>query len=68
MLISICQILQWLLSLTTKVLCEGSLVAQNLEYNSKSRRTYTEYILIATFLARAKLRTIRQALNWIHQL
>lgn len=62
------QILQWLLSLTTKVLCEGGLASYNIEFMQKNRRTYTEYILISTFLARAKLRDIRQAINWIQSL
>jgi len=62
------EILQWLLSLTTKVLCEGGLGANNAEYLIKNRRTMTEYILISTFLSRAKLRNIRQALNWIQSL
>ena len=62
------QILQWLLSLTTKVLCEGGFTPNHQDYGSKNRRTYTEYILISTFLSRAKLRNIRQALNWIQSL
>lgn len=59
------QILEWLLSLTTKVLCESGLNNLNPDFLKKNRRTYTEYILISTFLSRAKLRSIRQALNWI---
>jgi len=62
------EILQWLLSLTTKVLCEGGLGASNAAYMQKNRRTMTEYILISTFLSRANLRNIRQALNWIQSL
>lgn len=58
------QILEWLLSLTTKVLCEGVRV-NNADFMIKNRRTYTEYILISTFLARANLKDIRQALNWM---
>ncbi|XP_046669203.1 serine/threonine-protein kinase Pink1, mitochondrial [Homalodisca vitripennis] len=55
------EILQWLLCLTTKVLCEG-----RLQGVTGARRTATEYQLIACFLQRAKLSIIRQALNWIH--
>lgn len=29
------------------------------------RRTYTEYLLICSFLSRARLRRIRGALSWI---
>mgnify|MGYP003529992341 FL=1 len=60
--------LEWLLSLTTKVLCERGLGASNADYMMKNRRTYTEYVLITTFLSRANLRNIRKALNWIHAL
>lgn len=62
------QILQWLLSLTTKVLCEGGISSSSSDYAAKNRRTYTEYVLISTFLSRAKLRSIRQALTWIQSL
>jgi hypothetical protein len=55
------EILQWLLSLTTKVLCEGSQVKKEFS----NRRTFTEYQLLASFLARSRLRSIRKALNWI---
>lgn len=34
--------------------------------NKKGRRTYPEYLLISSFLCRAKLANIRAALNWIH--
>lgn len=61
------EILQWLLSLTTKVMCEvnsaSSTSATN--YHKAGRRTYVEYILICNFLSRARLRRIRGALNWI---
>lgn len=56
------------MSLTTKVLCEGGIGAANNDFMMKNRRTYTEYILISTFLSRAKLRSIRQALTWIQSL
>ncbi|XP_058454486.1 serine/threonine-protein kinase Pink1, mitochondrial isoform X3 [Malaya genurostris] len=49
------EILQWLLSLTTKVLCEGSIQVGN---QTMGRRTYTEYLLITSFLVRARIRMI----------
>ncbi|KAK5646259.1 hypothetical protein RI129_004723 [Pyrocoelia pectoralis] len=66
------EILQWLLCLTTKVLCEGRLY--NLPDSNSSaghtykhgRRTYPEYLLIASFLRRARLSTIRSSLMFIH--
>ncbi|XP_019869047.1 serine/threonine-protein kinase Pink1, mitochondrial [Aethina tumida] len=72
------EILQWLLSLTTKMLCEGRI--KNNSFQSKSeaktenndnanmrsgRRTYPEYLLISSFLCRAKLSNIRSALSFI---
>lgn len=62
------EILQWLLSLTTKIMCEGR--PQYGTNNSSShkdigRRAYVEYLLICSFLVRARLRRIRGALNWI---
>lgn len=62
------EILEWLLSLTTKILCERGLGSINAQFMSKNRRTYTEYILISTFLARANLKNIRKALQWIHSI
>ncbi|XP_011211879.2 serine/threonine-protein kinase Pink1, mitochondrial [Bactrocera dorsalis] len=59
------EILQWLLSLTTKVMCEGRAAVDQLSFNESGRRTYVEYLLICSFLARARLRRIRGALNWI---
>lgn len=52
------EILQWLLCLTTKVLCEG-------RTHIGKRRTATEYELISCFLSRIKISTVRQALSWI---
>lgn len=81
------EILQWLLCLTTKVLCEGRLNTKKLyeiaetattmtsgaeKTSSRSisyangRRTYPEYLLISSFLIRAKLSYLRKALVWIH--
>nr|XP_016937246.1 uncharacterized protein LOC108015346 [Drosophila suzukii] len=63
------EILQWLLSLTTKIMCEGrpQLGAGPLPMPvaTNGRRAYVEYLLICSFLARARLRRIRGALNWI---
>lgn len=68
------EILQWLLSLTTKVLYEAKL--NNMERldafesscNTKSNRTHTEYFLLTSFLIRAQLQHIRSALEWIRQI
>jgi PTEN induced putative kinase 1 len=65
------EILQWLLSLTTKVLCEGR-INKNSTKSARSdlekggRRTYPEYLLISSFLVRAKLSNIKAALVFIH--
>lgn len=66
------EILQWLLSLTTKVLVDDRLMG-TVHGTGKDafgyqigRRTYTEYLLISSFLMRARLQYIRFALNWIH--
>lgn len=68
------EILQWLLSLTTKVLYEGWLtptkpdIKKNvLGLQSTRRQTYAEYLLISSFLLRARLEKIRQGLHWIQQ-
>lgn len=71
------EILQWLLSLTTKVLYEtrlGGILSGNRDTNDKfglrnieSNRTHTEYLLLSSFLIRSQLRQIRSALEWIHQ-
>lgn len=55
------EILQWMLCLTTKVLCEGRLQGVG------ARRSATEYQLIASFLQRVKLPVVREALSWIHR-
>lgn len=59
------QILQWLLCLTTKTLCEGGFKGNATPLTKSSRRTHTEYFLISSFLARARLNKIRSALDWI---
>ncbi|XP_017853192.1 uncharacterized protein LOC108607083 [Drosophila busckii] len=62
------EILQWLLTMTTKIMCEGrpqyGAVGEN-SYQQSGRRAYVEYLLICSFLARARLRRIRGALSWI---
>nr|XP_023023488.1 serine/threonine-protein kinase PINK1, mitochondrial [Leptinotarsa decemlineata] len=73
------EILQWLLSLTTKVLCEVRInneafsrsarsdqdKARSEENTRSGRRTYPEYLLISSFLVRAKISNIKAALSWI---
>lgn len=71
------EILQWLLSLTTKVLYEarlGGIVTGKRDPNDKfglrnieNSRTHTEYLLLSSFLIRSQLQQIRSALDWIHQ-
>lgn len=70
------EILQWLLSLTTKVLYEARLGAprsfpeKNDTFglrNIETNRTHTEYLLLSSFLIRSQLQQIRSALDWIHQ-
>lgn len=58
------EVLQWLLSLTTKCICEGRNANSNCSFRN-GRRTFIEYLLICCFLARARLRRIREALAWI---
>lgn len=65
------ELLQWLLSLTTKVLCDGRTICGDTTIKNSfglnlNRRTYTEYLLISSFLVRAHLQRIRYALDWIH--
>ncbi|KAI4465831.1 serine/threonine protein kinase [Holotrichia oblita] len=71
------EILEWLLCLTTKILCEGRI--NNMAYSSVlelrrnnvyrvGRRTYPEYLLISSFLCRARLSNIKAALTWIHNI
>ena len=51
------EILQWLLTLTTKILCESRF--------SNSGQALNEYQLVATFLARLNLATVKNGLAWI---
>ena len=52
------EILQWSLTITTKVLCESRF--------SNAGKALREYQLVATFLARLSVRKVKEALNWIH--
>uniref|UniRef100_A0A8D8WE23 non-specific serine/threonine protein kinase n=1 Tax=Cacopsylla melanoneura TaxID=428564 RepID=A0A8D8WE23_9HEMI len=52
------EMMQWLLTLTTKVLCTGA------SYGGHIRRTYVEYQLISTLLKRAEFRLISEALQY----
>lgn len=64
------EVLQWLLSLTTKVFCDGR-AAADVKFTANAfgyqmgRRTYTEYLLISSFLVRARLESVRAAMSWI---
>lgn len=67
------EILQWLVSLTTKVLYEGRLghagkgaPNANPFERVQNNRTHTEFSLLTSFLIRTQLQQIRVALNWIH--
>lgn len=55
------EIMQWLLTLTTKVLCTGA------SYAGHVRRTFVEYQLINTFLKRAEFRLVTEALQYIQR-
>ncbi|XP_022905952.2 serine/threonine-protein kinase Pink1, mitochondrial [Onthophagus taurus] len=67
------EILEWLLCMTTKVLCEGrcnsplnrTVPQETSAIYKVGRRTYPEYLLISSFLCRAKLSNIKSALSWI---
>lgn len=68
------EILQWLLSLTTKVLYEARIGNRAHDPNDtfglrqmRTNRTQTEYLLISSFLVRSQLQQIRSAIEWIHQ-
>jgi len=74
-IINSAEILQWLLSLTTKILYENRLNAAHtgttrpdaFGFPMSRQRTYTEYLLISSFLIRSRLELIRRALDWIQQ-
>lgn len=48
--------------MTTKVLCENIFTGPQ---RSSKKDSYTEYLLISSFLQRASLSRIKQALLWI---
>ena len=56
-------ILQWLLTLTTKLLYE----ARFSKFEEKGQPGGYEYQLVATFLSRIQLHDVKLALNWIQQ-
>ena len=58
-------ILQWLLTLTTKVLYEARFSKTPNE--GKKKGSDDEYQLVATFLGRINLQEIKSALKWIQQ-
>ncbi|KAL0277022.1 UNVERIFIED_CONTAM: hypothetical protein PYX00_004451 [Menopon gallinae] len=67
------KIMQWLLCLTTKVLCEGRFSASFNPISEESlkmklRRSLPEYELIASFLRRVRLQMVRRSLTWVHDL
>lgn len=52
--------------MTTKVLCENIFTGPDKSSSSSSKKdSYTEYLLISSFLQRASLSRIKQALIWI---
>ena len=61
-------ILQWLLTLTTKLIYEARFSKPlHKEENNKCQLDGYEYQLVATFLSRIQLHDIKSALNWIQQ-
>ena len=52
------EILEWLLTITTKVLCESRF--------SNAGKALKEYQIVSTFLARLSMKRVKEALNWIH--
>ena len=61
-------VLQWLLTLTTKVIYEARFSTKHNKENGK--RTLLgnyEYQLVATFLSRIQINDIKSSLNWIQQ-
>lgn len=67
------EILQWLLSLTTKVLYDTNLEKINscntpeMSRSTRTNCTHTEYLLLMSFLMRSQLQLIRNALEWIQK-
>ena len=56
------EVIDWLFCMTTKVLCENIFGGSDKNLRKDS---FTEYLLIASFLQRASLNRIKQALIWI---
>ncbi|XP_060535534.1 serine/threonine-protein kinase Pink1, mitochondrial [Cylas formicarius] len=62
------EILDWLLSVTAKVLCEGrACVSSETRLGKSGHAGYAEYLLISSFLCRARLSIIKSALDWIYE-
>jgi len=62
-------ILQWLLTLTTKIIYEARFpkpFSKNENKDTDNRSNY-EYQLVATFLSRIQMDEIKSALNWIQR-
>ena len=62
-------ILQWLLTLTTKIIYEARFPKpfnKNENKDTDNRSNY-EYQLVATFLSRIQMDEIKSALNWIQR-
>ena len=59
-------ILQWLLTLTTKIIYEARFPKPFNKKDSNERSNY-EYQLVATFLSRIQMDEIKSALNWIQR-
>ncbi|KAL1502722.1 hypothetical protein ABEB36_007826 [Hypothenemus hampei] len=55
------EILEWLLNLAAKILCENP----QKEHFTEENLSYAEYLLLSTFLCRVKLNGVRTALYWI---
>ncbi|XP_066255598.1 serine/threonine-protein kinase Pink1, mitochondrial [Euwallacea similis] len=55
------EILEWLLNLAAKIVCEGRSVTDG------SKLSNAEYLLISTFLRRIRLQGVKSALNWIRE-
>ncbi|XP_063709869.1 serine/threonine-protein kinase Pink1, mitochondrial [Culicoides brevitarsis] len=58
------EIIQWLLYLTTKTVCEGR---RKVGTENVFRWSQTDYLLICSFLSRVSIQRIKEALNWIQR-
>lgn len=59
------EILDWLLNLAVKLLCEFRSKDFEEDISNSGYISYPEYLLISSFLCRAKLFNIKSALEWI---